>query len=58
MLLEKIIEFQLRGILQQAGGNVAGGNVHNFPLHGPNHLQLKFYTIKQDFERGLDFKCL
>ena len=26
-----------------------------FPLHGPNHLQLKFYTIMQDFERVLDF---
>ena len=26
-----------------------------FPLHKPNHLQLKFYTIMQDFERALDF---
>ena len=25
-----------------------------FPLHGPNHLQLKFYTIMQDFKRVLD----
>ena len=24
------------------------------PLHGPNHLQLKFYTIMQDFKRVLD----
>ena len=28
-----------------------------FPLHGPNHLQLKFYTIMQDFKRVLDFNC-
>ena len=27
-----------------------------FPLHGPNHLQLKFYPIMQDFKRVLDFK--
>ena len=27
------------------------------PLHGPNHLQLKFYTIMQDFIRVLDFNC-
>ena len=27
------------------------------PLHGPNYLQLKFYTIMQDFERVLDFNC-
>ena len=25
------------------------------PLHTPIHLQLKFYTIMQDFERALDF---
>ena len=24
------------------------------PLHGPNHLKLKFYTIMQDFECVLD----
>ena len=26
-----------------------------FPLHKPNHLQLKFYNTMQDFERALDF---
>ena len=35
--------------------NIAGGNVPYFPLQGPNHLQLKFYTIMQDFKRVLDF---
>ena len=25
-----------------------------FPQHRSNHLQLKFYTIMQDFERVLD----
>ena len=25
------------------------------PLHRPNHLQLKFYTIMQDFKRVVDF---
>ena len=28
-----------------------------FPLLGPNHLQLKFYIIMQDFKRVLDFNC-
>ena len=28
-----------------------------FPLPGPNHLQLKFYTTMQDFNRVLDFNC-
>ena len=27
------------------------------PLHGPNHLQLKFYSVMQDFKRALDFNC-
>ena len=27
------------------------------PLYGPNHLQLKFYTIMQDFKCVLDFNC-
>ena len=27
------------------------------PLHGPNHLQLKFYIIMQDFKRVLNFNC-
>ena len=27
------------------------------PLRGPNHLQLKFYTIVQDSKRVLDFNC-
>ena len=27
------------------------------PLHGPNHLQLKFYAIMQNFKRVLDFNC-
>ena len=27
-----------------------------FPLHGPNHSQLKFYTIMQDFKLVLEFK--
>ena len=31
--------------------NIAGGNVPYFPLQGPNHLQLKFYTMMQDFKR-------
>ena len=26
------------------------------PLHGPENLQLQFYTIMQDFI-GLDFNC-
>ena len=26
-----------------------------FPLHEPNHFQLKFYTIMQDFKRVLEF---
>ena len=26
-----------------------------FPLPGLNHLQLKFYTIMQNFKRVLDF---
>ena len=26
-----------------------------FPLHEPNHLQSKFYTIMQDFKRVLEF---
>ena len=25
------------------------------PLHGPNQLQIKFYTIMQDFKRVFDF---
>ena len=25
--------------------------------YGPNHLQLKFYTIMQDSKRVLGFKC-
>ena len=25
------------------------------PLHGPNHLQLKFYTIMEEFKRVLEF---
>ena len=29
--------------------------MHYFLLHGPNHLQLKFYIIIQDFKRVLDF---
>ena len=29
----------------------------NFSQHGPNHLQLKFYTIMQEFKRVLDFNC-
>ena len=37
--------------------NIAGGNVPYFPLHGPNHLQLKFYALMQDFKRVSDFKC-
>ena len=37
--------------------NIAGGNMPYFPLHGPNHLQLKFYAIVQDFKRVLDFNC-
>ena len=28
-----------------------------FPLHGPNHLQLKFYTIMQDSKRVLGSNC-
>ena len=28
-----------------------------FPLHGPNHLKLRFYTIMQDFKRVLEFNC-
>ena len=32
--------------------NIGGGNVPYLPLlHGPNHLQLKFYIIMQDFKR-------
>ena len=27
------------------------------PLYGPKHLQLKFYTIMQDFKRILKFNC-
>ena len=26
-------------------------------LNGPDHLQLKFYTIMHDFKRVLDFNC-
>ena len=37
--------------------NIAGGNELYFPLHGPIHLPLKFYTIVQDFERVLDYNC-
>ena len=37
--------------------NIAGGNIPYFPLHGPNHLQLKFYPTMQDFKRVLDFNC-
>ena len=29
----------------------------HLPLQAPNHLQLKFYTIMQDFKRVLDFNC-
>ena len=28
-----------------------------FPLLGLDHLQLKFYSIVQDFKRVLDFNC-
>ena len=28
-----------------------------FPLHGPNHLQLKFNTIMQDSKPVLGFNC-
>ena len=28
-----------------------------FPLQGPKHPQLKFYTIMQDFKRVLEFNC-
>ena len=34
--------------------NIAGGNALYFPLHGPNHLQLKFLTKMQNFKRVLD----
>ena len=34
-----------------------GGNVPYLPLPGPNHLELKFYTIMQDFKCVLDFNC-
>ena len=27
------------------------------PLRGPNHLQLKFYIIRQDSKRVLGFNC-
>ena len=27
------------------------------PLPGPNHLQLKFYAIMQNFKRASDFNC-
>ena len=37
--------------------NIAGGNVPYFPLHGPNHPQLKFFPIMQDFKRVLTFNC-
>ena len=36
---------------------IAEGNFPYFPLHGPNHLQLKFYPTMQDFKRVLDFNC-
>ena len=32
-------------------------NTPLFPLHGPNHPQLKFYTIMQDFKCVLEFNC-
>ena len=35
--------------------NIAGCNVPYLPLHGPNHLQLKFYTTMQNFKRVLDW---
>ena len=31
--------------------NIAGGSVPYLPLPGPNHLQLKFYTVMQYFKR-------
>ena len=78
MLIEQIIEFQLRG--PWAPGRTCSpitGQLHNktkiskenrrvdiiinclilqeamlltFSLHGPKHLQLKFYTLMQDFK--------
>ena len=36
--------------------SIAGGNVPYFP-QGPNHLQLKFYTIMQDSKCVLGFNC-
>ena len=35
--------------------NIAGDNMPYFPLRGPNHLQLKYYAIMQDFKRVLNF---
>ena len=26
-------------------------------LHGPNHLELKFYAIMQSFKRVFDYNC-
>ena len=37
--------------------SIAEGNVPYFPLHRPNHLQLKVYTIMQDSKRVLGFNC-
>ena len=37
--------------------NIAEGIVPYFPLHGPNHLQVKFYTIMQDLKRVVEFNC-
>ena len=47
----------LSGLLFTAKVGIAGGNVPYFPLHGPNHLQLTFYTIMQDSKPVLGFNC-
>ena len=37
--------------------NVTKNNAPYFPVHGPNHLQLKFNTRMQDVKRILDLNC-
>ena len=57
MTKQKSLQKSLSGLLFTAKVNIAGGNVPYFPLHGPNHLQLKFYTIMQDSKPVLGFNC-